>query len=84
MTPPVEKTIAVYADTEGVARCRGDACQQTITWAEVVGSGKRMCFSGTPVPLRSEHEGATHRLIHHYAWDDNHWATCPDRVRFKR
>jgi hypothetical protein len=77
-------TIAVYADTLGVATCRGATCRQTITWAEVVASGKKMCFSGRPVALRTEHEGATHRLINHYDMADVHWSTCRDRQAFKR
>jgi hypothetical protein len=77
------KTIAVYADTRGVAVCRGRTCRQSITWAEVVGSGKRMCFTGEPVPLRTEQDAAG-RLIEVLAFDDNHWATCPDRETFRR
>lgn len=75
------RTIAVYADTRGPGTCRG--CGARMTWAEVVASGKRMCFTGDPVALRTEH-GADHRLIEHLDFAENHWATCPEAPSFRR
>jgi len=77
------RTIGVLADTKGQARCRGANCGAAITWAEVAASGKRMCFTGDPVALRTEHT-ADGRLVEHLPFDDNHWAACPDRARFGR
>lgn len=76
------KTIEVFADTRGRATCRGPKCGRSITWAEVVKSGKKMCFTGDPVALTTRHDEATHRLIEALPFDDNHWASCPDRKRF--
>lgn len=75
------RTLAVYADSKGRASCRG--CGAAITWAELVSSGKRMCFTGDPVALRTEH-GEDRRLIEHLAFEENHWATCPNAPQFKR
>lgn len=90
------RTLAVYADTRGRGTCRG--CGAAITWAEVVASGKRMPFTGDPVPLRTENERANlsdicagpetplgftgGRVIEHLPFEDNHWAACPQRQRF--
>ena len=38
------KLIEVDGDTVGQARCC--ACHAPITWAEIVPSGKKMCFDG--------------------------------------
>lgn len=82
-TPPTEqRVIEVWADTIGVARCTGATCGQRIMWAQVVSSGRRMCFTGRPTPLATRHEG--NRLIEAYDFAANHWATCADRQRFKR
>jgi hypothetical protein len=75
------KTIFVYSDTRGTAKCRG--CGASITWAQVVKSGKRMCFDGDPVALRTRHDDSR-RLIEELDLDTNHWATCPDAKTFKR
>lgn len=89
--PTDVKTIAVYADTRGRGTCRG--CGAAMTWAEVVASGKRMPFTGDPVPLRTENQCAAEinllgftggRVIDHLAFDDNHWASCQARDQFKK
>ena len=74
-------TIEIYSDTKGKARCRG--CQAPITWAEVVKSGKKMCFDGEPVAITTRHDEG-HRLIETLDLTENHWATCPDAPAFKR
>lgn len=76
-----ERTIEVYADTKGRARCSGPTCGALLTWAEVVKSGKKMCFTGDPVPRSSRHS-PDHRLIEALPFAENHWATCPDRRAF--
>lgn len=77
-----EKTIEIYADTRGRATCRG--CQAPIEWAEVVASGKKMCFDGEIVALRTRQDSATRRLIEVVDLSTNHWATCPKRDQFRR
>lgn len=76
------RTIEVYHDTLGPGICRG--CHAGITWAEIVTTGKRMCFTGRPVALRTRHEDSTRRLIDAYDFDDNHWRACPNAGDFKR
>lgn len=78
----VVKTIEIYADTRGPGTCRG--CGAAMEWAEVVKSGKKMCFTGTIVALQTRHDERTHRLIEAVAFDTNHWGTCPARDQFKR
>lgn len=78
--PKEVKTIEVYADTRGRARCKG--CDAPITWAQVVKSLKRMCFDGDPCALTTRHEPETRRLIEALPFDENHWASCPQREQF--
>lgn len=73
--------VDVYADTRGKARCRD--CQQLITWYTAVTSGRRMCFDGEPVALRTAHDG-DRRLIETLDLDEVHWKTCPEADRWKR
>jgi hypothetical protein len=83
--PAGPKGIEVYVDSFGVSTCTGANCRKRILWAEVVRSGRKMCFDDPEiVALRSRHEPATHRLIYEFPLDGNHWAHCPDRDRFKR
>ena len=79
----VGKTIEIYADTRGVSRCTGPTCGQKILWAQVVKSGKKMCFNDIElVALSTRREMATGRLIESVDLDANHWATCSDVNRF--
>ncbi len=75
-------TIEIFADTRGKARCHG--CGQAIEWAEVVKSGKRMCFDNEIVALLTRTDLGSRRLIEIVDLATNHWATCPQRDRFKR
>lgn len=68
-------TIKVYADTRGGGTCRD--CHARITWAEVVGNGKRP-FDGNPVALRTHHDWSC-RLIEELDLEDSHWKTCEGR-----
>lgn len=75
------KTIEIYADTRGPGVCRG--CGARIEWAEVVKSGKRMCFTGEIVALTTRRNDDK-RLIETVDFDTNHWADCPKAKDFKR
>jgi len=77
-----QKTIAIYSDTRGRARCRG--CQASITWAEIVGSGKKMPFDGDPVALSTHHDPANRRLIEVLDLAENHWGSCSEATSFKQ
>ncbi len=78
------KTIEIYADTRGPGRCRDERCGQPIIWATVVRSGKKMCFDGEAIALRTRLEPSTRRLIEEVDLDDNHWSRCPGAAQFKR
>ena len=84
VTPPRKpKELAVYAATRQRGVCKGPTCRARIEWATLVGTGRKMCFSGSPAPLRS-HADNHGRIIDMLPLEANHWATCPDSSRFKR
>lgn len=76
------KTIQIWADTKGKARCRG--CHAPIEWATVVASGRKMPFDGQIVALSTHHDPETRRLVEVVDLSTNHWATCSERKQFKR
>jgi hypothetical protein len=78
------KTIEIYADTRGKGTCRG--CHAAITWGEVVKTGKKMCFTGEPVALRTWHSDDLlgRRLIEIIDLDENHWRACVSVDSFRR
>ena len=78
----VPTTIAVYEDTKGHGVCAGQTCGASLTWYQTL-SGRRMPFTGDPVPLRSAHDAPSHRLLLFFSSDDAHWTACPDRDSFK-
>lgn len=83
VTTTKTRTIVILADTVGRARCRDDRCGAFITWAENAKTGRRMCFDGELVALRTDTDACGRQL-----WEvdlaTNHWATCPGAERFKR
>jgi hypothetical protein len=76
------KTIQIFADTRGLSTCKG--CRARIEWAEIVGSGKRMCFDHQIVALSTHHDPATRRLVEVVDLSTNHWASCDQAAQFKR
>lgn len=76
------RTIAVFEDTIGVAKCKG--CGAEITWAVIVKSGKKMCFTGQPAPEETTRLEPSGRFVQHIDFDKNHWATCAMKDQFKR
>jgi hypothetical protein len=77
-------TTWVFADTVGTARCRDERCGARITWGEIVKTGKRMCFDGELVALRTDVEQGSGPQVWEVDLADNHWATCPAAKDFKR
>lgn len=78
------RTIECWDDTAGSpVPCNGPSCSDKMIWMEIVKSGKRMCFTAPAVPLQTKHDAQSGRLIAVMDFDDNHWATCPDRQKFK-
>jgi hypothetical protein len=78
------KTIQIFADTRGRARCSASTCHADIEWATIVASGKRMCFDAPMVALSTHHDPGTRRLVEVVDLDTNHWASCPAATQFKR
>ena len=77
-----QRTILVWHDTRGRARCKG--CDARIEWGEVVASGRRMCFDGDIFVFQSYVDQATQRRVDVVDLTRNHWATCPLREQFRR
>ena len=77
------KLAYIYADTVGNGRCRDHRCNARITWAELVGSGKKMPFDDL-VALRTDREQATGRQIWEVDLEANHWAKCPGSNNFRK
>lgn len=78
-------TVAIYADSIRAAKCQGRNCYRPIFFAQVVKTGKQMCFDVEPVPL--EVQGAMlpgAREIWTVDLATTHWASCPDSKDFKR
>lgn len=78
------KPVEIYADTRGSSPCRGPNCRAMLTWAVVVRTGSRMCFTGDPVALKTRLEPSTNRLIETVDLNENHWGVCPDAPSFRR
>lgn len=89
MTAPPDGplTIDIYADSIRAARCTGARCGQRIWWAQVVKTGKQMCFDVEPVALVAQQPLFDDRISREQ-WtvrlDTNHWATCVDAEDFRR
>ena len=79
----MSRTTWVFADTVGAARCRDERCGARITWAEIVKTGKRMCFTGELVALRTD-TAADGRQVWEVDLEDNHWRSCPGAADFRR
>jgi hypothetical protein len=76
--------LKIYADSKGPGKCR--SCGASITWAEMVSSGKRMPFDGEIVAVKTEQPGIGERQIEHVDTTVNlsHFATCPDSEKWRR
>lgn len=79
---PTPKLIEIFKDTRGLATCKG--CGKPIEWAEIVASGKKMCFDGRIVALGGRTYQTNGRHIEFVDLATNHWAVCPDRDKFRK
>ena len=75
-----ETFVRCLADTRGRGTCK--ACGAALTWMQTI-AGKRMCFDGDPVALKTEHS-EDRRLVEVFSSDDVHWSRCPQAGQFKR
>jgi hypothetical protein len=78
--PTTDVQIRLFADSRALAKCRG--CDAPIEFYETL-SGRMMPMNAGAAPRTSETD-ASGRVIGHYAAEDTHWATCPERARFSR
>jgi hypothetical protein len=76
------RTVEIFADTRGVSRCKGATCGKRILWAQVVATGRKMCFSDPELPALRTRFSEDRRLIEEVDLGANHWATCPDSKSF--
>lgn len=78
------RTIQIFADSRGLADCSAATCRARIEWAEIVASGKRMCFDA-PIQVISEHvDPASRRRVQVVDLSTNHWGSCPAAPQFKK
>jgi hypothetical protein len=80
----VTRTIKVWTDSIGPAICRGAKCRKPIQWGEIVSTGRKMCFDGDAVVLRTGNDPQTWREYSEFDFADNHWSTCQDAKSFDR
>jgi hypothetical protein len=74
----------IWKDTIRQDTCRSARCGRRIWWAQVVKSGRFMCFDQAPEALVTEVELETHREQITVDLAPNHYATCPGRQEFRR
>lgn len=75
--------LQVWDDSRGTGQCR--SCHATITWYELVSSGKRMPFDGDEIVyVKTDTEGR--RLVGHIdaTINKSHFATCPEATTWRR
>lgn len=75
------KTVRLYEDSKGFGVCRG--CHAPMEWYDTL-TGKKMPMNAGAVPLKSESDEGTGRVIAYFAAEDSHWNTCPERQQFRR
>lgn len=76
-----EQLIRLYEDSRAPGHCRG--CEAPLVWYDTV-NGKKMPMNERSVPVKSENEPGTGRVIAFFLASDSHWATCPDAAKFGR
>jgi len=76
------KTVDVWLDSRGAGTCRG--CGRPMIWYTTFVNGKKLPFDPPAVPLRSFTDEGTHKVVEVLDLATTHWATCPDRERFKK
>jgi len=82
MPKTLGQTVEVWADTKGYGTCRGPNCRARLTWYETT-SGKKMPFTGEPVPLQTRQDPGSWRQVAVLDLADSHWSSCPDWMAFK-
>jgi len=80
-------TIRLYEDSKGSGVCGardpGKGCGAALDWYGTL-TGKHMPMNAGAVPLKSEREAGTMRVIVFFSAEDSHWNTCPERKQFSR
>lgn len=82
MGMPVQPTlIRLYEDTKQPGQCSAAACRAPLDWYRTL-NDKGMPMNRGAVPVKSENEPGTQRVIAFFSSADSHWSTCPARASF--
>jgi hypothetical protein len=72
--------LRLYADSRRSGNCRG--CGAAIDWWETI-AAQAMPMDVTARILDRDWSESAERWIVYLSAGDSHWATCPERARFK-
>ena len=75
------KTVRLYEGSKASGICRG--CGAAMDWYDTL-SGKKLPMNAGAVPLKSENERDTSRVVAWFDAADSHWNTCPTREQFRK
>lgn len=75
--------IRLYEDTKKPGICSAGSCRAHLDWYRTL-NDKGMPMNRGAVPVKSENESETRRVIAFFSSDDTHWNTCPARQHFGR
>lgn len=82
-----QQLVRLYEDSKGSGVCgNGDTdrgCGARLDWYQTLNL-KSMPMNAGAVPLRSELEASTRRVIVFFDAADSHLITCPKRAEFKK
>lgn len=76
-----EALIRLYEDTKKPGMCVAANCRAPLDWYRTL-NGKGMPMNRGAVPLKSENDPQTRRVIASFSSADSHFATCPASKRF--
>ncbi len=77
-----QQLLLVVASSRFSARCK--SCDQPMTMAQLVGSGKWMPFDADPVAIRTSIDPQTSKVIDHLDAADVHFRSCPGAASHRR
>ena len=75
--------IRLYEDSSRPGQCSARSCGAGIDWFETL-NGKQMPMNRGAVPVKSENEPATMRVVAFFSSADSHFSTCPAAGKFGR
>jgi hypothetical protein len=75
--------VRLYEDTKKPGICSATSCGAALDWYRTL-NDKGMPMNRGAVPVKSENESDTRRVIAFFSASDSHWATCPAASKFGR